>query len=733
MRIRAAIRPCILDLDLLRKPGVRSGIIHRVNSVRAILFTIAQRLWPELDEMSEQRRLVSVGDVIIFLIFAPIALAGLVWLALATDWELIRENWPALFFSGGLLALFTWVRYFFIVEIRTDRYGSAEGSLASMLQWSVVFIFGASALWLTVLFILMTFLWDWRKARSKAAGWSLLRSLSLELSLGTVAYLAALVFYQRLGGAIPIPGLSVQVLVLALAALAFHFLLILIIWSPYMAYSTWAHLRLTRSTSVNPLIRFFTLAVCLPVLSLPFAILVAGLYVEEGLYINLFFIFGLLMVALLARQLSWTAEASRQQSRQLEKLELLGRAIINSPPDAATLSKLLEEHVPMMFPSGRVTIWTAAEGCLFKNPPEWEVDLQPIWTWVKDKAGAQSFLARNNLPWCQTSERHDPVVLSPIFSVDEGDPIGCVYIELRSLAQPWDLKALHTLYPAAQSLSASVASALHQVRVYAEMMAYQSALQELEFAGRIQASFLPNELPALDGWELAVTLLPARETSGDFFDFIPLADGKVGIIIADVADKGVGAALYMALSRTLVRTYAMEYQASPDIILFSTNERILQDARANLFVTIFYGILEPETGILTYCNAGHSTPFLFSRRDGGTIHALTPTGMPIGVDEDSTWTQATIQIEPGDVLLLYTDGIPDAQNQDGAFFNERRLIEVAQSRLEASAQEIQVALIEAVQDFAANTAQFDDITLLVLKRDLPAEAQPGGAQQDYYE
>jgi serine phosphatase RsbU (regulator of sigma subunit) len=205
-------------------------------------------------------------------------------------------------------------------------------------------------------------------------------------------------------------------------------------------------------------------------------------------------------------------------------------------------------------------------------------------------------------------------------------------------------------------------------------------------------------------------------------------------MVADVADKGLGAALYMALSRTLIRTYALEYQVSPDIIFFSANERILMDASANLFVTVFYGILDPVDGMLTYSNAGHSPPLLLNRREGA-VHALTPTGMPIGVDEEATWTQTQIAIEPGDILILYTDGIPDSQDPKGEFFNERRLLEAAQEAKDSSPQEIQSAILDAVQEFSQGTSQFDDITLLVLKRGqsldlMPFENMPNSGQLD---
>ena len=242
-------------------------------------------------------------------------------------------------------------------------------------------------------------------------------------------------------------------------------------------------------------------------------------------------------------------------------------------------------------------------------------------------------------------------------------------------------------------------------------------MQELKLAGKIQASFLPNKFPSLTGWQIAVTLLPARETSGDFFDVIELSNGKLSVLVADVADKGVGPALYMALTRTLIRTYAVEYDAEPEVVFFAANRRLLSDARANLFVTAFYGILDPGQGTLSYCNAGHNPPLLIRSSDNGKVESLSRTGIAVGIEEDATWTQASIKIDPGDLLLLYTDGIPDAQNIDGMFFEEEKLIEIAQSSLGQPAHEIQKTILEVVQQFVGEAPQSDDITLMVLVRD----------------
>ncbi|MCH7663209.1 MAG: serine/threonine-protein phosphatase, partial [Chloroflexi bacterium] len=219
--------------------------------------------------------------------------------------------------------------------------------------------------------------------------------------------------------------------------------------------------------------------------------------------------------------------------------------------------------------------------------------------------------------------------------------------------------------------------------------------------------------------QLAVSLIPAGEMSGDFFDIIPLPDGKVGFVVADVLDKGLGPALYMVLSRTLIRTYATEFDLDPSTVLFAVNERILKDTRANLFVTTFYGVLDPATGELTYSNAGHNPPYLLGKnaKNGVAVQSLQRTGIPIGIDEDATWEQASVSLDPGDCLLLYTDGIPEAENSKGEFFEEKLFLEVAKENLSRSAEEMQSAILASVKNFIGDAPPSDDITLMILIRD----------------
>jgi serine phosphatase RsbU (regulator of sigma subunit) len=252
---------------------------------------------------------------------------------------------------------------------------------------------------------------------------------------------------------------------------------------------------------------------------------------------------------------------------------------------------------------------------------------------------------------------------------------------------------------------------------YAVTLEHDKVTQELAQAGRIQESFLPEEIPAISGWDISAILKPARETSGDFYDFIHLPGDRLGIVVADVADKGMGAALYMATCRTLIRTFAGEYPDRPERALAEANRRILADTHGGLFITVFYGVLDPVNGTMTYCNAGHNSPFLFSTEKDDAHQALSRTGMPLGIIEEVGWEQGVVTFNSGDVLVAYTDGVTEAQNERGEFYAEERLVSGIHSQLGRSAQAIQEALVADIREFVGEAPQFDDMTLMVVKRD----------------
>jgi len=238
--------------------------------------------------------------------------------------------------------------------------------------------------------------------------------------------------------------------------------------------------------------------------------------------------------------------------------------------------------------------------------------------------------------------------------------------------------------------------------------------KELALAGEVQKSFFPQEMPNIPDWQLTVTMKSARETSGDFFDWILLPRGYVGILMADVVDKGVAAALFMALSWSLLRTYAGDFPTHPETVLTSVNQRIVEDTSAKQFVTVFYAVLDPSTGRLVYSNAGHTPPIVVNANTGDVIHRLEHTGKPLGLFEEEIWEQKVVELVPGDLLVIYTDGITEAQNEEGEFFDEIRLVESVQSHLESPAQNLVDALLMDVQSFMGETSQSDDIALAVL-------------------
>jgi predicted ATPase/class 3 adenylate cyclase len=254
----------------------------------------------------------------------------------------------------------------------------------------------------------------------------------------------------------------------------------------------------------------------------------------------------------------------------------------------------------------------------------------------------------------------------------------------------------------------------------AQAAAHQRVSKELALAGRIQESFLPGTPSLLAGWQLAATLKPAHLTSGDFYDFIPLPGNRLGILIGDVADKGMGAALFMTLSRTLIRTYARDLSDRPEEVFASVNRRMLEDSSVGLFVTAFYGVLDMERGVMNYVNAGHNPPLLLHAGRPDHLTSLTRTGIPLGVFTEATWGPVQLQIKPGDTLLLYTDGVTEAQNGDDEFFGEERLQDAFYAYgkdMAKTVHDIQEGLIEAITRFGGASPRLDDIALILLKRD----------------
>jgi len=236
--------------------------------------------------------------------------------------------------------------------------------------------------------------------------------------------------------------------------------------------------------------------------------------------------------------------------------------------------------------------------------------------------------------------------------------------------------------------------------------------QELRVARSIQQASLPKEVPKLEGWQISPFYQPAREVGGDFYDFLELKDGQLGLVVGDATGKGVPAALVMASARSMLRAVAQASE-SPGEVLGSINDPLVTDIPPNMFVTCFYAILDPKSGRLTYANAGHDLPYLHRRN--AEAEDLRARGMPLGLMPGMSYEEKEIVFEAGQAALFYSDGLVEAHDPEGEMFGFPRLRAlVAEHTAEKSLGEF---LMEELYSFVGEGwEQEDDITLLTLRR-----------------
>ena len=239
--------------------------------------------------------------------------------------------------------------------------------------------------------------------------------------------------------------------------------------------------------------------------------------------------------------------------------------------------------------------------------------------------------------------------------------------------------------------------------------------RDLQTAAEIQRSFLPPPLPASADtrFTLHATMLPARAVGGDFYDYFALDENRFGLVLGDVSGKGVPAALFMAVTRTLTRTIARS-GCKPGECLAEVNRQLLlqADPSSSMFVTLFYVVLNTVSGEMIYSNGGHLPPYVL--RAGGTLEALPGRGRLVGALDDADWQTWQARLQPGDFLFLYTDGITEARNSADGFFGAQRLEEALRTGDRSSPQRLVRGVLDGVQQFAADRPQADDLTAVAL-------------------
>lgn len=266
-------------------------------------------------------------------------------------------------------------------------------------------------------------------------------------------------------------------------------------------------------------------------------------------------------------------------------------------------------------------------------------------------------------------------------------------------------------------IAQQIALAIQNDHLNREMLERERLEKEISLARDIQRTFLPSRLPKVAGWDLGVDWRTAREVGGDFYDIFKLGSDRLGMVIADVSDKGLPAALYMTVTRTMIRAFVRDID-SPARVLERVNQLLAADSQDGMFVTAVYAVLNLAQGTLTYANAGHNLPLLIH---SGTreVEALPKGGMALGVVSRSKLTDHTLEVCPGDQLVFYTDGVSECFSPAGEIFGERHLVNALTSAPADSAQGVITHLNCVLDDFRGDAPLADDLTLMVVQRTLP--------------
>jgi len=300
--------------------------------------------------------------------------------------------------------------------------------------------------------------------------------------------------------------------------------------------------------------------------------------------------------------------------------------------------------------------------------------------------------------------------------IGQGELLGVLYLGPRLSDQPYSTDDRRLL----GSLASQVAPAMKVAQLVREQQAEakerERIQQELHVAALIQQTLLPKELPAIPGWHVDAFYRPARAVGGDFYDFIALDDGRLGVVIGDVTDKGVPAALVMATCRSMLRSAAHNHD-SPSAVLMEVNEALVPEIPPAMFVTCLYAIIDTEAGHIVFSNAGHNLPYV---RTADGVVELRATGMPLGLMPGMAYDEKRYEMASGEVMVLTSDGITEAHNAEGEMYGFPRLM--SRVARKPSDGDLVSALVSELESFTGkDTEQEDDITLVVVRRTTSAQ------------
>lgn len=301
--------------------------------------------------------------------------------------------------------------------------------------------------------------------------------------------------------------------------------------------------------------------------------------------------------------------------------------------------------------------------------------------------------------------------------ITHGQVIGAMWVDQGARPSQFTTREIQVV----MAIASQAAIAIEGVRLLREAEDRRRIEYELGLARQIQKSFLPEKCPVIPGYSVGAMWQTAREVSGDFYDFVHLNGGRVAFTIADVSDKGIAAAMFMALSRTILRTMTIG-KPTPRETVERANDIILADARSDMFVTVFHGVLDPQVHRFTYVNAGHNPP-LFYRAARHELVTVKGHGMALGVMPNITVEEHTLDFAPGDLLLMYTDGVTDAINAQEEEFGVERLADLVVTHAHLAPDALVAEIMRAVTEFAGEGVHFDDVTMVALKRQTKTQGE----------
>ncbi len=428
-------------------------------------------------------------------------------------------------------------------------------------------------------------------------------------------------------------------------------------------------------------------------------------------------------------------EMEGEEERMFSFLHDLGLVIGREPSDAA-LSRMIVEGVLKVVRASGGAIYHEAHEPGFLNPAYVSEDCPPLVTVPPDilekaridpraleshvrlarVAVGDGLIGRGLLMQeairVQGKEEGLSVMVSPLRYA--GKDIGVLAVARRAGLEDFTDNDFAVFRSVAEQSSFAIGNA----RVHREANEKKEIEGELKNAREVQRVLLPQEDPVVTGFRVNGTNLPAKIISGDYYDYIDLPDGKLGVVVADVSGKGVPAGLLMAMCRSLLRAFSLA-NASPSAVLATVNRYLFPDIREDMFISMIYGILDPADGSFIFCRAGHE-PALIFRKESGKVEVSKPKGLALGIDSGNVFERVTaderITLDSGDCVLLFTDGVKEALDASEEEFGLERLSETFRQAARLGAEAVVKQVQEAVKSFAGDGPQMDDVTIVAIEK-----------------